>query len=95
MSGPLLTNSDIDDLLAASPAWVRDGDALSRSVVFSDFHEAFGFISRLGLVSERMFHHPEWRNVYNKVEVRITDHEAGGISSKDREWIERVDRLTS
>lgn len=89
----LLTDDEIGELLDGHPAWHRDGDALVRSFEFADFNEAFGFMSRVALVAERLFHHPEWSNVWNRVDVRITDHAAGGISANDREWIERVDQL--
>ena len=93
MSGTLLSDDEIHEVLAAHPGWERDGDGLRRTFEFPDFTAAFGFMSAVALVSERLFHHPEWSNVWNRVEVRITDHDAGGISSNDREWIERVDRL--
>ena len=93
MAGTLLTETEIAELLAAHPGWERDGDGLRREFSFADFSEAFGFMSRVALVSERLFHHPEWSNVYNRVEIRITDHDAGGISTNDRDWVERVDRL--
>ena len=93
MPGTRLTDAEIDALLDAHPGWVRDGAILRRHFEFEDFTEAFGFMSRVALISERLFHHPEWSNVYNRVDVGITDHDAGGISSNDREWIERVERL--
>lgn len=93
MPGTLLTDEEIADLVAAHPEWRRDGDGLVRSLQFDDFTEAFGFMTKVAIVSEKLFHHPEWSNVYNRVELRITDHDAGGISTNDRDWIERVDRL--
>lgn len=93
MTGTLLTDEEIADLVAAHPEWRRDGDGLARSLQFGDFTEAFGFMTKVAIVSEKLFHHPEWSNVYNRVELRITDHDAGGISTNDRDWIERVDRL--
>lgn len=93
MAGTLLTDDEVADLLAEHPDWHRDGDALARSLEFDDFTEAFGFMTRVAIVSEKLFHHPEWSNVYNRVELRITDHDAGGISTNDREWIARVDGL--
>ncbi len=93
MAGTLLTDDEIGELLLAHPEWMRDGDGLTRSFPFDDFSEAFGFMTRVALVSERLFHHPEWRNVYDTVEIRITDHDAGGISSNDRDWVARVDAL--
>lgn len=93
MAGRLLTDPEIEDLLAGHPDWERDGDGLRRSLTFADFVGAFGFMTRVALVSERLDHHPEWSNVWNRVDVRITDHDAGGISSTDRDWIERVDQL--
>ena len=93
MTGTLLTNDEIAELLAGYPEWRRDGDRLRRSFEFADFIEAFSFMAKVALVSEKLFHHPEWSNVYNRVDIAITDHAAGGISSNDRTWIERVERL--
>jgi 4a-hydroxytetrahydrobiopterin dehydratase len=93
MASRLLSDIEILDVLAEHPEWVSDGDGLRRTFVFDDFNAAFGFMTRAALVSERMFHHPEWSNAYNRVEIRITDHDAGGISTNDRDWLDRVDRL--
>ena len=93
MAGTLLSDDEIDALLRDHPAWTRDGNGLRREYVFDDFTTAFGFMASVALISERLFHHPEWSNVYNRVRIRITDHDAGGLSTNDREWIEQVDRL--
>ncbi|MEM9467728.1 MAG: 4a-hydroxytetrahydrobiopterin dehydratase [Actinomycetota bacterium] len=93
MPGTLLTDPEIDALLDAHPGWGRDGDRLTRSYRFGSFVEAFGFMTQVALVAEKLFHHPEWSNVYATVEIAITDHDAGGISSNDRLFIERVDAL--
>ena len=58
-------------------------DAITKKFVFADFNEAFGFMSRAALVAEKMDHHPEWFNVYNKLEVTLTTHDAGGVTEKD------------
>lgn len=93
MAGTLLSDDEIADLLAEFPEWRRDGDRLCRSYQFVGFVEAFGFMAEVALVSEKLFHHPEWSNVYNRVDVAVTDHAAGGISSNDRAWLERVEQL--
>lgn len=93
MTATLLTEAEIDALLRAHPDWARDGNGLRREYVFDDFTAAFGFMTQVALVAERLFHHPEWSNVYNRVRIRITDHDAGGISTNDRDWIDQVDRL--
>lgn len=89
----LLSDEEIGELLAAHPGWSRGDDRLERSYEFASFNEAFGFMARVALVAERLFHHPEWSNVYNKVEIAVSDHELGGISSRDREFVERVDAI--
>lgn len=65
--------------------WAMDprGDAIKRTFVFDDFVHAFGFMARVALVAERMDHHPEWTNVYATVEVRLTTHDAGGLTMQD------------
>ena len=93
MPGTLLTEAEIDELLAAHPAWTRDGERLRRTYECGSFVAAFGFMSSVALIAENLFHHPEWRNVYGTVEIAITDHDAGGISTNDRAFIEKVDTL--
>ena len=93
MPGTLLTDTEVEALLTAHPQWRRDGDRLRRTFEFGSFVAAFGFMSQVALISEKLFHHPEWSNVYGTVEVAITDHDAGGISTNDRDFIERVDAL--
>ncbi len=71
--------------LAQLPGWTHDAarDAISRTFRFADFNAAFGFMSRLALYAERHDHHPEWFNVYNRVEITLTTHDAGGLSARD------------
>ncbi len=71
--------------LAGVPAWALvDGrDAISRSFKFKDFNEAFGFMTRAALIAERMDHHPEWFNVWNRVDVTLSTHDAGGLTDLD------------
>ena len=61
----------------------QDGEAIGRSFVFRDFNEAFGFMSRVALVAEKNDHHPEWRNVYKTVDVVLSTHDSGGVTSLD------------
>lgn len=61
----------------------RDGDAIERKFEFADFVEAFGFMARVALLAEKADHHPEWSNVYNRVEIVLTTHDAGGLSQRD------------
>ncbi|MDG1409354.1 MAG: 4a-hydroxytetrahydrobiopterin dehydratase [Acidimicrobiales bacterium] len=93
MTGIQLTEEQINELLRGHPDWARNGDGIERTFEFGSFVAAFGFMSSVALISENLFHHPEWRNVYGTVQIRITDHDAGGISTNDLAWIERVDAL--
>lgn len=71
--------------LAGLPDWqVTAGrDAITRQFKFADFSAAFGFITRVALVAEKMNHHPEWSNVWNRVDVTLTSHDAGGLTERD------------
>lgn len=73
------------DFLRQFPRWreVDGRDAISARFEFQDFGEAFAFMSRVALLAERMDHHPEWFNVYNKIEVTLSTHDAGGVTGKD------------
>ncbi len=73
------------EAFARLPGWepVRDRDAIEKTFRFADFSAAFGFMARVALVAEKMDHHPEWTNVYNRVAVTLTTHDAGGLTDKD------------
>jgi len=86
-----LTDDEIDTALAGLPGWTRNGDGIERSYRYKDFVEAFAFMTRVALLAEKADHHPEWSNVYNKVEVRLTTHDAGGITGKDVALARAVD----
>ena len=79
------------------PGWsaVEGRDAITRSYRFADFNAAFGFMTRVALVAERMNHHPEWRNVYNRVHVVLTTHDAAGVTALDLELAQAMNRLAA
>ena len=88
-----LSEKAIADELKALPDWERVGDKIRRSYVFQDFVEAFGYMSRVALLAERMDHHPEWSNVNNRLEVYLTTHDAGGLSGRDFALARQMDQL--
>jgi 4a-hydroxytetrahydrobiopterin dehydratase len=75
------------------PEWraAADRDAIVRALRFGDFAEAFGFMARIALVAEKMDHHPEWSNVYNRVEILLTTHEADGVTQRDVDLAKAID----
>ena len=78
-----LSESDIDEELKKLSGWdVKDGK-LHKEFQFDNFNQAFGFMTRAAMEIEKMNHHPEWFNVYNKITVDLTTHEAGGITNND------------
>lgn len=89
----LLDDEEISVALTGLGGWSRDGDALVKSFVFADFTRAFGFMTSVALIAERLFHHPEWSNVWNRVEIAVTNHDAGGLTELDLEFCRRVDGL--
>lgn len=82
-------------LPATLPGWspVPGRDAIRRDFRFKDFSEAWGFMSRVALLAEAADHHPEWRNVWNRVEIVLSTHEAGGLSARDVRLAQAIDRL--
>lgn len=70
---------------------VEGRDAIARTFRFKDFNAAFGFMSRVALLAEKMDHHPEWFNVYNRVDVTLTTHDAGGVTEKDISMAKAMD----
>ena len=95
MAVPQLTEAERDEARAALPAWrVRaDGLAIERELKFADFNEAFGFMTRVALLADKHDHHPEWSNVYNRVAITLTTHDAGGVSARDVAMAKAIDRL--
>jgi 4a-hydroxytetrahydrobiopterin dehydratase len=75
------------------PGWRQDGEHIRRSYRFRDFSQAWGFMSRVALLAERHEHHPEWFNVYNKVDIALTTHDAGGLSQRDVTLAKAIDAL--
>ncbi|WP_119419832.1 4a-hydroxytetrahydrobiopterin dehydratase [Desertibaculum subflavum] len=80
-----LTGEGRQAALAGLPGWaeVQGRDAIAKSFRFADFNAAFGFMARVALMAEKLDHHPEWFNVYNKVDVTLSTHDAGGVTEKD------------
>ena len=82
---PRLTDAERDAALDQLPGWTLrdDGLAIFRDFRFADFSEAFAFMTRVALLAEKADHHPEWSNVWNRVHVTLTTHDAGGLSDRD------------
>ena len=88
-----LDETALREALAELPGWALEAGKLHREYRFPDFVTAFGFMSSVALVAEAMNHHPEWQNVYNRVVVDLTTHDAGGITEKDLALARRMDDL--
>jgi 4a-hydroxytetrahydrobiopterin dehydratase len=84
-----------EDAVAALPAWqvVAGQPAIRRQFTFADFNAAFGFMTRVAILAEKADHHPEWSNVYNRVEITLTTHDAGGVTAKDTALAAAIDAL--
>jgi 4a-hydroxytetrahydrobiopterin dehydratase len=90
-----LGETEREEALGALSGWHWDParEAISKRYIFGDFNEAFGFMTRVALEAERADHHPEWSNVWNRVDVLLTTHSAGGLTAKDIALAERIDEL--
>jgi 4a-hydroxytetrahydrobiopterin dehydratase len=95
MATPKLDTDEIARMLAQLPGWTVEGGKLHREYRFTNFVEAFGAMTSAALVAERMNHHPEWFNVWNTVRVDLTTHDAGGITAKDFELAEAMERIAA
>jgi 4a-hydroxytetrahydrobiopterin dehydratase len=92
---PKLDDAARKQIATRLPDWrmVEGRDAIAKTFTFKDFNAAFGFMTRSALVAERMNHHPEWLNVWNRVEVTLTSHDVGGLSERDLKLAEAMDRI--
>ncbi len=94
MAPPRLTEAEIASLATALPAWRAQPDGLVREFRFEGFSAAWGFMSRVALLAEKLDHHPTWSNVYNRVQITLTTHDAGGLTQLDVSLAQAIDALT-
>jgi 4a-hydroxytetrahydrobiopterin dehydratase len=83
----------LDEALAAGWTLAADGKSISRSFKFGDFSEAFAFMTAVALAAEKMDHHPDWTNVYDRVDVTLSSHDIGGLSARDVKLAKRMNAL--
>ena len=89
---------DVKEALKGLPLWGEHGGdrpAIARRLTFADFNAAFGFMTRVALLADKVDHHPEWSNVYNRVEVLLTTHDAGGVTGKDVALARFIDKAAA
>lgn len=89
-----LTEHELDEKVKAMKGWELKNGKLEKSFRFSNFVEAFGFMTRIALEAEKINHHPEWSNVYNTVIIRLSTHDAGGITDFDIKLANIIDTLS-
>jgi 4a-hydroxytetrahydrobiopterin dehydratase len=89
------TEEQITSNLAGLPGWSRAADrsAISKRFQWADFNEAWGFMARVALVAEQMNHHPEWSNVWNRVDITLSTHDAGGLSELDFKLAAAIEKI--
>ena len=94
----MMNRIDPAEALKSLPLWrVDEGEreAISRSLTFADFNTAFGFMTRVALLADQVDHHPEWSNVYNRVSVLLTTHDAGGVTQRDTDMARFIDEAAA
>ena len=91
-----LNTAERATLSATLPEWklVEGRDAITRAFRFKDFSEAWGFMARVALLAETQNHHPEWFNVWNRVEITLSTHDASGLSARDVRLAKAIDKIT-
>ena len=103
MSGPSPTSDQLSaaqlaELPQRLPHWqhqAQRGGLIQRSLKFADFSQAFGFMCQVALAAERLNHHPEWFNVYNRLDITLTTHDVGGLSGRDLALADVIDQLAT
>lgn len=87
------TSSEVTTAMTSINDWLLIEDRIIKEFQFDDFVEAFGFMSGVALLAERANHHPEWSNVYNRVNIELTSHDVGGLSARDFKMASEIDNL--
>jgi len=91
----IISEKQLSDLLKTKNLeWNIRNNSIQKEFVFKNFIEAFGFMSRVAILAEKQNHHPEWSNVYNKVNITLTTHDAGGVTEKDLDLATAIEILT-
>ena len=89
----LIEKNQLNYFKENNPSWIIDSKTIMKEFKFNNFIEAFGFMSKVALLSEKMDHHPNWQNTYNKVKIELTTHDMGGITTNDVKLAEFIDKL--
>ena len=89
----LINQTQLNKFINKNPSWIVDNKAIKKEFKFENFIDAFGFMSKVAILSEKMNHHPNWQNTYNKVKIELTTHDKGGITSNDTKLAESIDKL--
>ena len=89
----LIDTNQIDHFIQSNPSWTVYNKSIKKEFKFDNFIQAFGFMSKVALLSEKMDHHPNWQNTYNKVTIELTTHDKGGITTNDIKLAESIDKL--
>ena len=90
-----MTLQDPKDVAANLDGWTGGDDFITKVFKFENFAAAFGFMTRIAIIADKMDHHPEWFNVYNRVDVTLTTHDAGGVTDKDVKLAEAMEKAAS
>ena len=89
----LLQNEELKELVAKIPGWVIVSNHIEREFNFGNFIEAFSFMTKIALISEKYNHHPNWENIYSKVVIRLSTHDAGGITNLDQTLASEINKV--
>ena len=89
----LIDNNQLNNFIGDNPSWTNYNETIKKEFKFNNFIEAFGFMSKVAILSEKMDHHPTWHNTYNKVTIELTTHDMSGITTNDIKLAEAIDKL--
>ena len=89
----LADENQLNYFIEKNPSWIIYNKSIKKEFIFDNFIDAFGFMSKVALLSEKMDHHPDWQNTYNKVKINLTTHDKGGITTNDIKLAESIDKL--
>ncbi len=93
MAPPRLSEAELASLASTLPLWTATTESLARDFKFTDFSAAWGFMARVALLAEQQDHHPDWSNVYNRVQITLSTHESGGVTARDVRLARAIDAL--